>query len=257
MKVRWVMWFRYRWSTNRISLAWRSTHTAGLLQSLRVVWEFGVRWEFQKNDPYLNGWTVLNLGTNNGGVPGQVIISWFRPLEQNLQGASYTNEVYMMVVNALTATNGTAADCEQEIKLNFETGTSSITAVNILDLEAGAVTTNTMPVISGSGSTTKRQLVLYLNGGDAAFFKFADGAPFIGHVPPAAPRLPVQMQSGLPAITLQGTAMARYQLQASQSLENPNWYVVSNSVLTNTSTVFTDTSATNSSATYYRALGLP
>ena len=32
-------------------------------------------WESQKNDPYLAGWAVTNMGVNNGGVAGQVFIS--------------------------------------------------------------------------------------------------------------------------------------------------------------------------------------
>jgi hypothetical protein len=213
-------------------------------------------WEFKKNDPYFNGWTVSNMGTNNGGLAGQVIISWFTPLETSLEGANYTNEIYMMVVNALTANSGSETDCLQQIKLNFETGTN-ITAVNMLDLEAGVVTTNTMPVIGGSGNTTKRQLVLNLNGGDAAFFKFADGAPFVGHVPPAVPKLSAGMQGGFPAITVQGTPLARYQLQSAPALTGANWSVVSNCLFTNAAVVFVDTTASGSNSIYYRAVGIP
>ena len=161
-------------------------------------------WEFKKNDPYFNGWVVTNLGTNNGGSPGQVIFAWFRLLDENLDGPNYTNEIYMMVVNGLTANTGTAADCLQTIDLRFLTGTSPITAVNMLDLETGAVTTNTIPIFAGSGTSTKRHLLLNLNGGDAALFKFADGAPFVGHVPPAKAQLTAGLQGGLPAITVQG-----------------------------------------------------
>jgi hypothetical protein len=214
-------------------------------------------WEFKANDPYLNGWAVTNPGTNNGSVPGQVIISWFKPLESSLEGSNYTNEVYIMVVNALTANTGTAASCMQTIKLNFETGTSAITAVEMLDLEAGVVTTNSMPVISGSGSTTKRQLVLNLNGGDAAFFKFADGAPFVGHVPPAAPQLSASMQGGFPAITVQGTPLARYQLQSAPTPTGPNWSAVSTRLLTNSSAIFVDTTAPLANTIFYRAVGIP
>lgn len=214
-------------------------------------------WEFKANDPYLNGWTVTNDGTNNDGLAGQVIIAWFKLLDENLDGPTYSNEVYIMVVNALTANTGTAASCQQTIKLNFETGTSGITAVNMLDLEAGVVTTNAMPVISGSGSTTKRQLVLNLNGGDAAFFKFADGAPFVGHVPPAAARLSAAMQAGHPAITVQGTSLARYQLQSAPALNGANWSSVSNCLFTNSSTVFIDSSPSGTNGTFYRAVGIP
>lgn len=213
-------------------------------------------WEFKANDPYLNGWSVTNPGTNNGGAPGQVIISWFRVLDENLDGPVYSNEVYMMVVNALTSNTGTAASCMQTIKLNFETGTN-ITSLDMLDLESGAVTVTNLPVIGGSGNTTKRQLVLNLNGGDAAFFKFHDGAPFVGHVAPAVPKLTVGISNGLPAITVQGTPLARYQLQSSLALEGANWSVVSNCLCTNSTTVFCDASASNSTSLYYRAVGIP
>lgn len=214
-------------------------------------------WEFQKNDPFLNGWTVINKGTNNGGVPGQVIISWFKPIDENLDGPTYSNEVYFMVVNALTATNGTAADCLQEIKLNFQTGTNAINSVNLLDPETGLITTNLMPIIAGSGNSTKRQLVLDLNGGDAALFKFADGAPFVGHVRPAAALLSVHLQAGLPAITIQGTSLARYQVQSSPSLTGSSWTTVSSLLLTNSSTVFVDANASTNGSTFYRVVGIP
>lgn len=217
-------------------------------------------WESKANDPYLHGWVVTNTGANdNGAEPGQVFISWFRPLETNLEGGNYTNEIYMMVVNGLTETetNSAASNCMQTIKLNFETGTSSITSVDMLNLETGAVTTSNMPVISGSGSSTIRQLVLSLNGGDAAFFKYSDGAPFIGHVPPAAPKLSATLQGGLPAITVQGTPLARYQVQSAPTPDGPNWSVVSNCLFTNSSAVFVDTFASSNSSTFYRAVGIP
>ena len=214
-------------------------------------------WEFQKNDPYLNGWSVSNAGTNNGGAPGQVLIAWFKVLDENLDGPNYTNEIYMMVVNALTANTGAASNCLQTIKLNFETGTSAITAVNMLDLETGRITTNTMPVISGTGAGTKRQLALSLNGGDAAFFNFADGAPFVGHVPPAAPRLSATLQGGYPAITVQGAPMARYVLQSAPAPDGPNWSAVGYRVFTNASAVFVDATASLTNNTFYRAVGIP
>jgi hypothetical protein len=214
-------------------------------------------WEYKANDPYLNGWSVQNPGTNNEGAVGQVFISWFRVLDENLDGPTYSNEVYMMVVNGLTSTNSTAASCLQTIKLNFETGTSSISSVDMLNLETGAINTSNMPVISGSGSSTKRQLVLSLNGGDAAFFKFSDGAPFVGHVQPAAPQLSAAVQGGVPAITVQGTSLARYQVQSSCSPDGPEWSVVSNCLFTNSSVVFFDQWASKTNSTFYRAVGIP
>ena len=214
-------------------------------------------WEFKKNDPYLNGWTVINKGTNNGGVPGQVFISWFKPLDENFDGPAYTNEIYFMVVNALTSNSGTAADCLQEIKLNFQTGTNAITAVNLLDPETGLVITTNMPIIAGTGTSTKRQLVLDLNGGDAALFKFADGAPFIGHVAPAPAQLSAHLQGSYPAITFQGTSMARYQLQSTPALLGGGWTPLGSVLLTNTAYTFVDTSSPNAGGTYYRVVGIP
>ena len=129
-------------------------------------------WVFGRNDPYLAGWVVTNLGNKNGGTNGDVIISWFKSLDESFDGPNYSNEIYMMVVNALCATNGTAADCLQEIKLNF---LNSFTSLDMLDPVSGQVTNVTLPIVS-----TRRQLVLDLNGGDAALFKIADGAPFVG-----------------------------------------------------------------------------
>ena len=207
-------------------------------------------WEFAKNDPYLTGWAVTNkAGINNNGLPGEVIISWLTPLDESFDGPSFTNEIYMMVVNALTATNGTAADCLQEIKLNFLNNFSSVV---MLDPETGLLQTNTLPIVS-----TRRQLVLALNGGDAALFKFSDNAPFVGRVMPQPARLSVQMQSGHPAITIQGTVAARYQLQSAPSLIAPNWNTLTNLVLPSASYQFLDTSASNaSSQIFYRAVGI-
>ena len=77
-------------------------------------------WELGKNDPYLSGWVVTNKGAiKNNGLLGAAILAWFKPLDESMDGTNHSNEIYMMVVNGLTAADGTAADCLQEIKLNF------------------------------------------------------------------------------------------------------------------------------------------
>jgi hypothetical protein len=129
-------------------------------------------WVFQRNDPYLTGWTVANKGTRNNGQPGDVLISWFKPLDETFDGATYTNEIYMMVVNGLTDTNGTAADCAQEIRLNF---TDALAGVEMLNPLTGQPEGKLLTQTNGI-----RQLVINLNGGDAALFKFSDGSPFVG-----------------------------------------------------------------------------
>ncbi len=129
-------------------------------------------WVVGRNDPWLRGWVVTNTGTKNNGQPGDVIISWFKPLDESFDGANYTNEIYFMIVNGLTGTNGSAADCAQEIKLNF---LDTFTSLDLLDPVSGQLTNVPLPIVS-----TRRQLTLNLNGGDAALFKIANGAPFVG-----------------------------------------------------------------------------
>ena len=135
-------------------------------------------WEAGKNDPYLNGWSVKNIGTKNNGQPGDVIVSWFRPLDAGVDAPGFSDDIYMMVVNSLTDPTGSAADCEQEIKLNFSSLPPDF-SLQMLDPDTGLLTTPSLVSLSGG----KKQLVLDLDGGDAALFKFNDGAPFVGVTP--------------------------------------------------------------------------
>ncbi|HEY5913494.1 MAG TPA: hypothetical protein VJA21_23145 [Verrucomicrobiae bacterium] len=209
-------------------------------------------WEYQKNDPYLAGWVVTNkAAVKNNGLPGEVIIAWLRPLDESFDGPAFTNETYMMVVNGLTATNGTAADCLQEIKLNFIAAVPA--AVVMLDAISGQLQTNTMPIIPNSGG--RRQLVLNLNGGDAALFKFDDGAPFVGFARPSPPRLGLRLESGTPSVSLTGlTPGARYQLESTPWVANPAWTCLASFMLTSSNYEYLDVGASNGG--FYRAIGL-
>jgi len=140
-------------------------------------------WTPDVNDPYLRGWVVKNQqldgtpGTKNNGLNGDVIIAWFRPLDESFDGPNFNNEIYMMVVNGLSDMNGSSAECHQQIKLNFLNSFSQIT---VLDPVTGQLVDQTLPIVS-----TRRQLTLELDGGDVALFKFKDGAPFVGVPEPA------------------------------------------------------------------------
>lgn len=210
-------------------------------------------WESSKNDPYIAGWGITNkAGVKNNGLPGEVILSWFTPLDESFDGPNYTKELYFMVVNGLTATDGTAADCMQEIWLNFlATAPSSVV---MLDPTSGLLQTNATTPIPGS---QRRRLVLDLNGGDAALFKFNDGAPFVGfYLRPA--QLSVQMKAGIPVISIEGTPGTRYELQAAPTLPNADWTTLTNLLLLPSSPcVFQDTTFTGADQRFYRAVGLP
>jgi hypothetical protein len=138
-------------------------------------------WAADRNDPYLRGWAVTNKGAVNNGQRGDVIISWFTPLDESFDGFNHTNEVYLMVVNGLTDPAGSAASCLQEIRLNFQFP-AGITGLVMLDPLTGQLQTNTLPTVGAV-----RQLVLNLNGGDAVLFKVANGAPFVGLSPLPSP----------------------------------------------------------------------
>ncbi|PYM15750.1 MAG: hypothetical protein DME18_03425, partial [Verrucomicrobia bacterium] len=206
-------------------------------------------WVANRNDPYLRGWVVTNrAGIKNAGQPGDVIISWFKPLDESFDEPDYTNEVYIMVVNGLTDPTGTAADCLQEIKLNFAFP-SGLTGVDMLDPGTGQVQTQPLPLVSA-----RRQLVLDLNGGDAVLFKFSDGAPFVG-VTPIPARLDFQMQGGAPTISIRGAAGSRYQLEAAFSVPATNWTTLTNLLLLSSPYLFRDATVVNSSGRFYRATG--
>lgn len=206
-------------------------------------------WVADRNDPWLRGWVVTNkAGLKNGGTNGDVIISWFKPLDESLDGPTYSNQIYFMVVNGLSDPTGSAADCLQEIKLNF---LNTFSAVEMLNPATGQVTTNTLPIIS-----TRRQLVLNLNGGDAVLFKIANGDPFVG-ITPIAPRLKAEMSSGVPAITVQGAIGSRYQLESATSLPSTNWLVVTNLSLPVADFRLLDASLPTAGRKYYRAVFQP
>jgi len=209
-------------------------------------------WVYQRNDLWLNGWVITNkAGIKNNGYPGDIIIAWFKPMHENLDGTNYNGQVYYMVVNGLTDPTGTAADCMQEIKLNFANSPPS-TAI-LLDPNTGLLQTNNMADIGSS----KRQLILNLNGGDAALFKLNTGAPFVGFINPGPARLSAQKQGTNIAIGVQATPGARYLLQSSASLTNPSWTTLTNTVLVSSSFVFQQSLGLSNSAHYYRAVGVP
>jgi hypothetical protein len=221
-----------------------SSAVPGNPQNLIYSW-----WESDKNDPYLRGWAVTNkAAVNNNGLPGDVILSWFTPMDESLDGSTYSNQVYMMVVNGLTSPTGTAADCLQQIRLNF-LNTTATTTVDMLNPTNGQIQTISLPVVS-----TRRQLVLELNGGDAALFKFSTGAPFVGFLPLQPAKLSAQLQAGAPAITIQGTVGTRYLWQRASSPVSTNWTTVTNLLLPSASYTYVDAAPPAGGASFYRAM---
>jgi hypothetical protein len=136
-------------------------------------------WVRGRNDPYmLEPTAATNLGTMNLGLPGDVIISWFRVLDEGMDG-SWTDETYFMVTNALADMNGTPADMRQRVLLRFDFGASGVSQLQRIDRTTGLLEdVNLTPV------ATNHHLSLELDGGRGDLFKFKTGAPFVGFPPP-------------------------------------------------------------------------
>lgn len=140
-------------------------------------------WEFNRNDPYMRGWSVTNLGTKNAGLDGDAYISWFKVLDESFDGDAFSNQIYMMVTNGLTDATGTPAETTQRITINFNFLTSGITSIQLLNRETGELEERVLPIVSGN----VRQLVLDIPGGTSELFKFKTGAPFVGVTPVPEP----------------------------------------------------------------------
>ncbi|HEX2475806.1 MAG TPA: hypothetical protein VHK01_13730 [Lacipirellulaceae bacterium] len=134
-------------------------------------------WEARRNDPYMSGWTVTNLGTRNGGLRGDVIISWFKPLDATNDDANLVDDqLYFMIVNGFAGPDGMAADYRQRITVNFFNNvTPSLQRINPETGEAEAIL---LEVIPGTGG--RRRLNLELDGGKGELFKFNTGHAFLG-----------------------------------------------------------------------------
>jgi hypothetical protein len=131
-------------------------------------------WKANRNDSYLRGWSVANRGKKNNGLPGDVIISWFKVLDDSLTSPKFKDEIYIMVTNGLSDTTGSAAECQQHITLDFAFGDSGIEMLQRIDRESGKIVD--VPLTSVGA---KRRLTLDLDGGTAELFKFKTAAPFI------------------------------------------------------------------------------
>jgi hypothetical protein len=137
-------------------------------------------WQATKYDQYLRGWQVTNIGTKNinpntgSKMPGNVFLSWFNPLDESFDGAGFTNEPYMILLNALADPTGSVADCTQTIRLNF---LAFMPGIQMLDPDTGALVNVNLPVDQATG---RKLWDVTLGGGDAILFKFNTGAPFVG-----------------------------------------------------------------------------
>jgi hypothetical protein len=134
-------------------------------------------WEARRNDPYMSGFVVTNLGTRNDGLRGDVIISWFKPLEPiNDDPNIVDDELYFTIVNAFAGPDGTATDYRQRVVVNFFNNVPP--SLQRLNADTGDVEIVPLEIIPSTGG--RRRLTIDLDGGMGALFKFNTGHGFLG-----------------------------------------------------------------------------
>jgi autotransporter-associated beta strand protein len=131
-----------------------------------------------QNQQYLTAVSAQNLGTKNGGQPGDVYIGYFNPLLASYGDPAGT--AYFMVTNALGADlqdpSLLVTDCTQRITLDFDFGASAINSLERMRRSDGLVEVVPLTHLSGS----QYRLTFDLEGGTGDLFKYNDGTPFIG-----------------------------------------------------------------------------
>lgn len=125
-------------------------------------------------DPYITDVSATNQGSLNEGLRGDVVIGYFNPLLEEMDGPDYEDEIYFMILNGLTDSAGSAAETRQRIRIDFDFGTSGINSLQRLSRETGEV--EEVPLVY-DGSTSYH-LDLILDGGTGDLFKFNTGAPW-------------------------------------------------------------------------------
>jgi hypothetical protein len=125
------------------------------------------------NGDYIKAIAATNEGTLNNGLRGDVWVGYFHPMLSTDAGGLH--ELYFMILNGLSDPNGTSAQTDQLIRIDFDFLNSGITSLERLNRQTGAV--EVVPLISDGGS--HYHLLLDLGGGTADLFKYNDGTPFL------------------------------------------------------------------------------
>ena len=131
-------------------------------------------------DPYIAGITATNIGSLNHGLEGDVIVGYFQPLDPSFADRGHAEDLYFMVVNALSNPTGSAAECRQLVHLDFDFSNSNVRGLLQLSRETGEV--ERVALVDKGGSLYG--LDLKLDGGTGDLFKFDNGAAFVSKPTP-------------------------------------------------------------------------
>lgn len=138
-------------------------------------WPRNVRRWNSVADPYIKRISATNIGSKNNGLRGDVLVGYFKPLLESMDGEKFKDQIYFMIVNGLYDLDATAAETQQNIHIEFNFGRSGITELQRLSRDTGQV--ESVPLAHDSGS--RYYLDLVLEGGTGDLFKFNTGAPFV------------------------------------------------------------------------------
>jgi hypothetical protein len=198
-------------------------------------------------DTYLHDFTITNIGTKNDGLPGDVMLSWFKVLHPTLE-VGYSGEKYFMVCNAMVDANGSASDCRQRIQLNFDVSQSGIPSVQRLNRDSGLIEEIALPLVGGF-----RQLTIDVDGGTADLFKYKTAAPFVGTPYPA--RLVGFTNNGGGSINMTWSVQPQmtYSLVYKNALNDAQWIPVE-TVLASNSVLETSASVSTNAQRFYQLL---
>ena len=125
--------------------------------------------------PYITNVSATNPGSRNNGLEGDVILGYFKALDSSFADPGHEDDVYFMVVNGLSDQVASAVACRQQIRLDFDFGSSGIDTLLRLSRDTGEIEEVTLTHDGG----TRYYLELPLDGGVGDLFKFNNGGSFI------------------------------------------------------------------------------
>ena len=126
-------------------------------------------------DPYITDIKATNIGALNHGLEGDIIVGYFQPLDPSFADPGHAEDLYFMAVNGLSNPKGSAAECRQSIRLDFDFGDSNVSSLLRLSRETGEV--EKVALVHKGGSLYG--LDIEFDGGTGELFKFDNGGAFV------------------------------------------------------------------------------
>ncbi len=152
-------------------------------------------WSPGVDDPFITNITANNYrGIVNNGLRGDVVVGYFKPLDESLTTPGYADDPYFMIVNGLSDPNGSADDCLQEIRIDFDFGQTGYDHLLKMSRDTGEV--EAVQLVHDGGSNY--HLYAYLEGGTGDLYKYPTGGLFVSAPEPEPPAVHYTFRETLP-----------------------------------------------------------